>query len=277
MINLALLVSLLLLPIVNAHGQYNYWQEKEVAGGDTAMFSGPSYKVKHLGSAREEHITQGIHRIVVSPKIDIARSFRIDIKDNEGVAIPFQRYAKYVEFYNPKGPTRIISITIDLKDEEKERLEADERVAGLYYVYAKSVSKKAPSFEFVDMAGSKYTNTSLLDKVVVFNFWHTRCTPCVREIPQLNELVMSLEERNDVVFVAVTPNTENDVRKFLEKRPFDYKQVVNYYDAVENFVDGQSKWPTHIILDKKGQIVFQYFGTYNDLHSELYERIQQHL
>ncbi len=58
----------------------------------------------------------------------------------------------------------------------------------------------------------------LRGKVVVLEFWATWCGPCVAAIRHWNKLVEKFAGQS-VVFVSITDEEEDHIRKFLEKRP----------------------------------------------------------
>jgi thiol-disulfide isomerase/thioredoxin len=100
-------------------------------------------------------------------------------------------------------------------------------------------------------------NTTNLDfnqekgKVVIINFWATWCTPCVAEMPSLQELYE--DYGNKVSFVLVTTDTKQKVLPFLEKHQFTlpiYNQVSQAPD--EFFTE---TIPKTFLLDKNGKIV----------------------
>jgi len=54
-------------------------------------------------------------------------------------------------------------------------------------------------------------------RVVVLEFWATWCTPCVKEIPRLNDLVERFRDR--VQFISITDEQEPAIKQFLRHRP----------------------------------------------------------
>jgi peroxiredoxin len=87
---------------------------------------------------------------------------------------------------------------------------------------------------------------------VVLNFWFIGCTACKREMPDLNKIVASYKNRNDVVFVSIAPDKADALKKFLEKTPFSYAAVsdVNHITEALNI----QMFPTQMIINRKGQI-----------------------
>lgn len=109
----------------------------------------------------------------------------------------------------------------------------------------------APDFELKDMQGSSWSLKKLRGKVVVLNFWFTSCAPCIQEMPELNKLVKTFENK-DIVFLGLTFNSEKQIEEFLKKHVFDYKLLPNSKTVDKEY--NISSWPTSIIIDREGYI-----------------------
>lgn len=116
-----------------------------------------------------------------------------------------------------------------------------------------------PALDFIatDLQGNNYKLSELKGKVVVLNFWFTKCGPCIAEMPQLNELVSNFKNQ-DVVFLAITFNKKEIVNQFLEKHAFQYTILANANDVVKIY--GVNSYPTSIVINKKGEIVLKELG-----------------
>ncbi len=131
-----------------------------------------------------------------------------------------------------------------------------------------------PDFNWTDIKGKRYSLSSLKGKVVVLNFWHTSCVPCIAEMPLLDELVKQYNGK-EVLFIASTPNDEVQAKKFLQKTRFDYRPVAGI-DPTTLF-DPFPGWPVHIVLDKDGLIRFHALGKQNDIEKKLMKSIDESL
>jgi len=131
-----------------------------------------------------------------------------------------------------------------------------------------------PDFDWIDIGGNKLSPETLKGKTMVFNFWHTSCIPCVAEMPLLNTVVEKYRNKA-VVFIASTPNTEIELKKFLLKTAFKYEQVA----AVDpkKIFDPMPGWPIHIVVDKTGVILFSALGKQNGIEEKLSRIIDQSL
>jgi thiol-disulfide isomerase/thioredoxin len=115
----------------------------------------------------------------------------------------------------------------------------------------------APPFRGDSLEGKTFDSKSLQGKIVVINLWFIGCGPCRKEIPKLNELVREFKNK-DVVFIAPTPDKPEHLREFLKAQPFEYNilpgadRIIDQFNAV-NF-------PTHIVIDRNGQVESQLIG-----------------
>jgi thiol-disulfide isomerase/thioredoxin len=131
-----------------------------------------------------------------------------------------------------------------------------------------------PDFSWTNITGNKYSIGSLTGKTVVLNFWHTSCVPCIAEMPLLNELVGKYANRN-VVFVASTPNSKEQLMKFLTKTTFNYKQVPEVDPKL--IFDPFPGWPIHIVVNGEGIIKFSALGKQKDIEQKLMKSIDESL
>lgn len=83
------------------------------------------------------------------------------------------------------------------------------------------VGDEAPDFEVELLDGEKVALSDYLGKVVLLNFWATWCSPCVEEMPDIQELSKAYPD--DVVVLAVNCNEEGDtVRSFIQEKGFTF-------------------------------------------------------
>ena len=136
-----------------------------------------------------------------------------------------------------------------------------------FSVFAQQIRSKtiAENFTAVDMNGKTVELQALKGKIVVLTFWSTKCAICHAVIPELNTLVKN-NAGKDVVFLALTMNSEATVSAYTRKNPFNYQIVPNAFDLVLKYADKDDKgnitmgFPAHFLVNKKGEIELKASG-----------------
>ncbi len=126
--------------------------------------------------------------------------------------------------------------------------------------------KIAPAFEVKTLGGETLSPAGLAGKAVVLNFWYVGCAPCQVEMPGLNKLVEEFKDE-EVVFIGFALDEEGRLREFLKKNPFHYKIVAGSSSIAAQY--GISAYPTHILINKQGQVEFFLTGGDPDRHEQL--------
>lgn len=121
-----------------------------------------------------------------------------------------------------------------------------------------TTGQKIRSFSERDMNGNKFVLKELQGKVVVLNFWFINCPPCRMEIPQLNELVTGYRQNQDVEFIAIALDDKYEIREFLKTSPFLYNIIDGARYIASQY--GITLYPTHVVLDREGKVVFHSSG-----------------
>lgn len=108
-----------------------------------------------------------------------------------------------------------------------------------------------PDFKLTTLAGEEISKQSTRGKIVLFNFWFTRCRPCIQEMPELNEMVKKFE-REDIIFIAPTFDDSTQVNRFLDRFDFEYEVVAGVKDFCLDL--NIRSYPTHFVLNRDGII-----------------------
>lgn len=114
--------------------------------------------------------------------------------------------------------------------------------------------KPAIDFNVTDIKGKKYQLSKLKNKTVVLNFWYTNCMPCVKEIPELNELAKA---NPDVIFIAFAEDKSDKIKKFLTKNPFAYNIIPEASKVSKKY--GIAAYPTHYVI-KNGMFTHKFIS-----------------
>jgi peroxiredoxin len=138
------------------------------------------------------------------------------------------------------------------------------------------VGSKAPDFKLHALDGTITTLNDYQDKVIVIKMWFKECTPCLQEIPSVNSVVKSYSNRNDIVFLAPSPNSRTTLQKFAEKVDFNYEIMSGSYEMLKKY-NSLKRYPSHAIIDKKGMISFFYEGNTKNIDKVLISEINKAL
>jgi thiol-disulfide isomerase/thioredoxin len=138
--------------------------------------------------------------------------------------------------------------------------------------------KEIPPFNFVTLEGKTITKDSLKGEVTILCVWATWCGDCIREIPELNDLVTKYKENNKVNFIALSDENEETVRKSLLRFPFYFDHVVNAGEYTNLIKTGLTKhFPQVLFVDKDLNIIFDVTENKEHIFGVLDNYIQQNL
>ena len=130
-----------------------------------------------------------------------------------------------------------------------------------------------PIFSFTDLNGKTITNESIKEKIVVIKCWYIHCALCIKEFPAVNKLVTQYKNRKDIVFISLAEDTPEQLRAFLIKKPLAYSVIPNMKKFMNETLH-LNAFPTHFILNKKGQIA-KVLLDYEGLEAALKKESQQ--
>jgi peroxiredoxin len=118
----------------------------------------------------------------------------------------------------------------------------------------KKESEPFPEFSFKDLSGNLITNENLKGKIVVIKCWYIHCAACIKEFPEVNQLVNSYKDREDIVFISLAEDSPEQLKAFLARKPLSYWAVPNMKTYM-NLTLQLNAFPTHFIINKEGFIV----------------------
>ena len=107
-------------------------------------------------------------------------------------------------------------------------------------------------------------------KPTFVNLWFTSCPPCIKEMPELNEMQKKYIDK--VNFISVTFEKKEKVEKFLQKNKFSFTHAVDAREQIDMI--GTSAYPISFFIGKDN-IVYYAFG--NDPGGNYFENILKKL
>lgn len=184
------------------------------------------------------------------------------VKDSSGLVYPYAIWQKLIQ--SGEYSIRIIDINANplefllVRLSEVEKYTRDEKMPKPNESRFFRTGNTISNVKLVTMDGKKYVLKDMKGKVVVLNFWFINCPPCRMEIPHLNNMVEAYKEREDVVFLAVVLDQSYELKEFLKEMPFQYGIVDAGSYVASRY--GINLFPTHVVIDKEGKVIFHTSG-----------------
>ncbi|GET45618.1 TlpA family protein disulfide reductase [Capnocytophaga felis] len=144
-----------------------------------------------------------------------------------------------------KEDSTIVMVSFDMCGKEQNELFKSEPLS-------EHKNKELPKFSLNTLNGVKFNSEQLKGKPTMINFWFTKCTPCIDEMPVLNKI--KEKYKNDFNFIAVTYEKKETVENFLKSHSFDFEHLIDAKDLINQL--GIKSFPLNLFLDKNG--VLQY-------------------
>jgi thiol-disulfide isomerase/thioredoxin len=112
------------------------------------------------------------------------------------------------------------------------------------------IGKEYPIKNETTLDGKQISLNDLKGKPTLINLWFTSCSPCIEEMPVLNELKSKYGEKFN--FLAITYESESKVKTLLEKHKFEFTHIVNSKKLTTKL--GFNGYPINLFLDKNGVV-----------------------
>jgi thiol-disulfide isomerase/thioredoxin len=149
------------------------------------------------------------------------------------------------------------------------------------------VGKKLENFALYNLNGETWTwQRDRVGRVVLLDFWFTTCTPCVQAIPHLRDLQKKYGSQGFQVVGIAEERGERveQVQKVINARS---RLGINYVTLLGGGGNGPcpvatqfgvDSFPTLILLDDQGNILWRHTGALNaQMSAELDSAIRQRL
>ena len=123
-----------------------------------------------------------------------------------------------------------------------------------------AVGNVAPDFTATSLRGKTVSLADFKGKVVVMNFWSTKCAACEYETEALNNLVETFKGK-DVVFLGFAHDGQPRIEQFLKKKPFKYEifpasmqTMITLYGKPQANGFYDMPFPLHIVVNQQGVV-----------------------
>ncbi len=117
---------------------------------------------------------------------------------------------------------------------------------------------KLKAFDLKTVDGKATTNKSLRGRVALVNFWGTWCKPCLKELPEFDQLYRRYRKHGMTLVAIATDDDPAPVKEFIDKRKLAAKVLIGAEDYAGQY--GSPKFPFSFVVDDKGVIRASYRG-----------------
>ena len=137
-----------------------------------------------------------------------------------------------------------------------------------------AVGEPAPHWTLLDAEGEEHSLRDLRGEVVVLDFWGTWCGPCVRKLPELQELHEALRDRPVTVLgVSCHEPPNGRPRELMRRRGCEFGLLLNGEAICQAY--GVTTFPTVYVIGVDGAVLYRSVG--GAPPGELKALIEQHL
>jgi peroxiredoxin len=110
-------------------------------------------------------------------------------------------------------------------------------------------------FTLAGLDGKPYSLIAMRGKVVLLNFWATWCSPCRKEMPDMEKLYRAFEKRGLVV-LAVSDEERDAVAGYMAKQSYTFPILLDPEKKAHSAFDVVGI-PKSFIFDREGRLVAQ--------------------
>jgi thiol-disulfide isomerase/thioredoxin len=134
-------------------------------------------------------------------------------------------------------------------------------------------------FETTDLDGNPVKSEDLFagHKLTMINLWATWCSPCKKELPDLDKLNQELsEEKCQIIGIVTDTDKEEKISKakeILEEKGVTFLNLVAF-DGLKDLLPND-RWPTSYFVDENGCLVGEpVIGTLMENYMEVFDSIE---
>ena len=145
----------------------------------------------------------------------------------------------------------------------------------IYGTWSGLTDEKVNDFCFTNKEG-KVCKVDFKNKIVVLDFWNTSCGSCYAAFPEYTKQITKWSKQTDVEFYTVNVPIKTDslgqADNVLKKRGYNFNNLIGFSPDSTNKIFKVVAFPTTIVFDKSGNIVYR--GNPNQLDKVLEKLIE---
>lgn len=113
-------------------------------------------------------------------------------------------------------------------------------------------------------------------KITIISFWATWCSPCKKELSNINDVLEDWQKKYNVELVAVsTDNSRNTVKvkPYVDGQGWEFPVLLDINEDFKRAVNAPSI-PFTMLIDQKGNVVYTHIGYVEGDELTLEEKIK---
>jgi len=117
------------------------------------------------------------------------------------------------------------------------------------------------AFELVDQGNKTIHAAEMNSDLIILDFWFVGCLPCIEDHKKTSKSLSFLKQNNAELISISNDDSYQTWKSYLEKHNYPWAQYKKPL-AVENIISqlGITTYPTYILLNKKGDILFSTYS-----------------
>ncbi|PQJ75003.1 TlpA family protein disulfide reductase [Polaribacter gangjinensis] len=137
--------------------------------------------------------------------------------------------------------------------------------------------QKVTNFKGEFLNKNNFVLSDFYDNIIILDFWYKNCPPCIKSIPQLNNIYKKYKSKNIKLFgindVDVDSISRENLLPFIKNMKIMYPTIIVNQTVSNNFkVKG---YPTFYIINKKGEVQYSKLGYSEFLEKEVDSVLKQ--
>jgi thiol-disulfide isomerase/thioredoxin len=174
---------------------------------------------------------------------------------------------------NPPAPEVLEEVKVFLHGETRSKMAVSVADALDRWYQAKGLMNAPLTLEKTLVDGKKFSTAQWKGKVILVDFWHTACGPCIAEMADIKELQVANGAKGFEVVGYSCDDTVKPVKAFLEQhKGYGWPQI---FDAAHPGWDaaaaayGLDMTPTVFLIDRKGVLRSVHTGIDKEVRAEV--------